>query len=165
MGHWHNQIILIQKHIEIALKCKGGQPIHRLPLEMLAGIHLLPYAFTTGIDACMQVVAWRCPDHATHLVERTEVDFLAQFQQLETLEAYRLRLPTYAVQTGLLLVRTLKHMKIKTVFVQWVAGRTFPNTEECTIIWPHYPENARARQRSVCAHFTYDDHITYPLII
>ena len=33
---------------------------------------------------------------------RTEVDILAQFQQLETLEAYRLRLPTSAVETDLL---------------------------------------------------------------
>ena len=32
---------------------------------------------------------------------RTEVDILAQFQQLETLEAYRLRLPTFAVETDL----------------------------------------------------------------
>ena len=71
---------------------------------------------------------------------RTEVSILTQFQQLEALEAYRLRLPTYAVETDLPLVRTLKRMKIKTVSVQWMAEHTFTNLDECTIIWPHYPE-------------------------
>ena len=93
---------------------------------------------------------------------RTEVDILAQFENLETLEAYRLRLPTYNTDIDLPLVRTLKWMKIKTVSVQWMAGRTFPNMTECTIIWPHYPESlapAGGVDLPVCTHFTYDDHI------
>ena len=93
---------------------------------------------------------------------RTEVDILAQFQRLENLEAYRLRLPTYPIDTDLPIVRTLKSMKIKTVSVQWMAGRTFPNMKECTIIWPHYPEMLAPGggvDLPVCTHFTYDDHI------
>ena len=54
---------------------------------------------------------------------RTEVDILTQFEQLETLEVFCLRLPTYTPKTDLPLVR--KQMKIKTVSVQWMAGRTF----------------------------------------
>ena len=64
----------------------------------------------------------------------TVVDILVQFQRLEILEAFCLRLPTYPIYTDLLLVRTLKYMKIKAVPVQWMAGVTFPNTEECTTI-------------------------------
>ena len=93
---------------------------------------------------------------------RTEVDILAQFEHLETLEAYRLRLPNYHTDVDLPIVRTLKWMKIKTVSVQWMAGRTFPNMEECTIIWPHYPESLAPGggvDLPVCTHFTYDDHI------
>ena len=93
---------------------------------------------------------------------RTEVDILAQFEHLETLEAYRLRLPNYHTDVDLPLVRTLKWMKIKTVSVQWMAGRTFPNMEECTIIWPHYPESLAPGggvDLPACTVFTYDDHI------
>ena len=59
---------------------------------------------------------------------RTEVDIHTHFEQLETLEAFRLRVPTYTIETDLPLVRTLKRMKIKTVSVQWVAGRSFPES-------------------------------------
>ena len=92
----------------------------------------------------------------------TEVDILGHFEHLETLEAFRLRLPTYTIETDLPLVRTLKRITIKTVSVQWMAGRTFSRLEECTIIWPHYPE-ALAPGGGVdlpaCTHFTYDDHV------
>jgi hypothetical protein len=91
---------------------------------------------------------------------RTEVDLLSQFQHLETLEVYCLRLPTYHIDTDLPLARTLKHMRIKTVSVQWMAGRSFPNLEECTIIWPRYPETLVAGGRvdfPLCTHFTYED--------
>jgi len=93
---------------------------------------------------------------------RTEVDILAQFQQLETIEAYGLRLPLYTLQTDLPIVRALKHMKIKAVSVQWMAGRTFPNMEDCTITWPHYPETLALGggvDLPVCTRFMYGDHI------
>ena len=93
---------------------------------------------------------------------RTEVDILAHFEHLEVFEAFRLRLPTYSLDTELPLVRTLKRMKIKTVSVQWMAGRTFPNLVDCTIIWPHYPETLAPGggvHLPICTHFAYDDHI------
>jgi len=94
---------------------------------------------------------------------RTEVDILAQFQQLEALEAYGLQIPTYTLHTDLPVVRTLKRMKIKSVSVQWMAGRTFPNMEDCTITWPHYPEMLALGggvDLPLCTHFMYCDHIT-----
>ena len=97
---------------------------------------------------------------------RNEVDILAQFGQLESLEAYRLRLPTYPIDRALPLVRTLKRMKSKTAFVQWMAGRTFPDLVDCTIIWPHYPKTLAPGgvvDLPVCTQFTFDDHITETL--
>ena len=91
---------------------------------------------------------------------QTEVDILTQFEQLVTLEAYRLRLPNYPVETDLPLVRTLKYMKINNVSVQWMAGRTFPNMAECTVIWPHRRDTLAPGggvSLPECTHFTYDD--------
>ena len=89
-----------------------------------------------------------------------EVDILPQFEQLVTLEAYRLRLPNYPVETDLPLVRTLKYMKIKLVSVQWMSGRTFPNMMECTLISPHNPQTLAPGvgvDLPECTDFTYDD--------
>ncbi len=92
----------------------------------------------------------------------TEVDILRHFEQLETLEAFHLRLPTYTIETDLPLVRTLKQITIKTVSVQWMAGRTFSKLEECIITWPRCPETLAPGggvDLPVCTHFTYDDHV------
>ena len=92
---------------------------------------------------------------------RTEVDILTSLERLETLEAHHLRLPSYSLDTDLPLVRTLKRMKIKLASVQWMAGRIFPNMEECTIIRPFYPETlgpGGGVGLPICTQFTYDDH-------
>jgi len=92
---------------------------------------------------------------------RTEVDILASFERLETLEAHHLRLPSYPIKTDLPLVRTLRRMKIKLVSVQWMVGRTFPNMEECTLIRPCSPETLAPGggvDLPTCTQFTYDSH-------
>ena len=92
---------------------------------------------------------------------RTKVDILTHFEQLETLEAHFLRLPTYTVETNLPLVRTLRRMKITAVSVQWMAGRTFPNMEECAVVSPRYPEtlsHGGGIDLPMCTQFTYDYH-------
>ena len=92
---------------------------------------------------------------------RTKVDILTHFEQLETLEAHFLRLPTYTVETNLPLIRTLRRVKITAVSVQWMAGRTFPNMEECVIIFPRYPEtlaHGGGIDLPICTQFTYEYH-------
>ena len=92
---------------------------------------------------------------------QTKVDILTHFGQLENLEVHCLRLPTYPVETNLPLIRTLKRMKIKDVSVQWMAGRTFPNMEECAIIFPRHPDtlvHGEAVGLPSCTRFTYEDH-------
>ena len=93
---------------------------------------------------------------------RIEVDILTSLKRLEILEAHHLRLPSYLLDTNLPLVRTLKHMKIKLVSVQWMAGRIFPNMEKCAIIRPLCPETLTPGGGvglPICTQFTYDDHI------
>jgi len=97
---------------------------------------------------------------------RDPADILPYFENLEVLEAYRLHLPTYGSEVDLPIVRTLKRMSIKIVSVQWMAGRTFPALEDCTIIWPHHPETLHLQggvELSVCTQFTYDDHLIEPM--
>jgi hypothetical protein len=93
-------------------------------------------------------------------------DILPYFENLQVLEAYRLHLPTYAHDVDLPLVHTLRRMSIKIVAVQWMAGRTFPDLEDCTIIWPHHPKTLRLHggvDLPVCTQFTYDDHLIEPM--
>ena len=97
---------------------------------------------------------------------RDPADILPYFENLEVLEAHRLRLPTYPCDMDLPIIRTLKRMSIKIVSVQWMAGRTFPALEECTIVWPHHPETLHLQggvDLPVCTQFTYDDHLIEPL--
>ena len=91
----------------------------------------------------------------------TAVDILTQFQQLETLDARGLFLPTYPVETNLQLVHTLKYMKINNVSVQWMAGRIFHNLKQCEIIQPLHPEMivpGCCVNLPVCTKFTYDNN-------
>ena len=97
---------------------------------------------------------------------RDPADILPYFENLEVLEAYRLHLPTYHHDVDLPIVRTLKRMSIKIVSVQWMSGRDFPSLEDCTIIWPHHPEDLPLRggvDLPVCTQFTYDDHLIEPM--
>jgi len=94
------------------------------------------------------------------------LDILPQFERLEDLYAHRLRLPLYSETTHLPLIRTLKHLFLKSTSVQWMQGRSFSKLSECTIIWPHLPETLLSRDPvnlPVCAHFEYDDHLLQPL--
>ena len=88
------------------------------------------------------------------------VDILAELHQLETLEARGLRLPPYPVEAVLPLVHTLKYMKINDVSVQWMAGRTFYNLEECEITKPLNIEMISLGCRvnlPICTKFVYDN--------
>ena len=95
-------------------------------------------------------------------------DILPYFENLEVLEAYRLRLPTYPHDMDLPIVRTLKWLNIKVVSVQWMSGRTFPVLEDCTIVWPYHPETLRLYggvDLPACTQFTYDDHLIGPISV
>ena len=108
--------------------------------------------FTTIFRALIIFKVWGSGDS-------TAVDILTQFQQLEVLDACDLCLPTYAVETDLKLVDTLKSLRINYTSIQWMVDRMFPNLEECEITQPLHCEMfvpGCSVNLPVCTKFTYD---------
>ena len=64
------------------------------------------------------------------------VDILPHFMQLEVLELTNLFLPIVESDSPLPLTHTLHHLYLKSVPIQWMGGRVFPQLGNCTIIAP-----------------------------
>ena len=64
------------------------------------------------------------------------VNLLPHFMQLEVLELTNLLLPIVDNRSPLPLARTLRHLYLKSVSIQWMGGRVFPKLENGTIIAP-----------------------------
>jgi len=95
---------------------------------------------------------------------RFETGILPYFERLETLEACGLRLPFYPPDTDLPVVRTLRHIKLKAVSIQWMVGREFPMVVECAITWPRQIEAFRdGTSLPACTSFTYEGRKPYLL--
>ena len=156
---------------------KPLEGLQSLKIEYPGGISLLPIIpfhqntiINMELSLCSALHHFMQPQFVTtfHALIRFKVQFnsispmvdiLAQFYQLETLEASGLDLPPYPVEMDLRLVHTLKYMKINRVSVQWMAGRTFPNLKECEIIEPLNPEMISLGfnvKLPICTVFTYD---------
>ena len=67
-------------------------------------------------------------------------NILPYLQRLEIFAARHLHFPIYPPNTSLPLVQTLQTLRLKSVSVQWMAGRTFPALWGCAIIFPHYAD-------------------------
>ena len=68
----------------------------------------------------------------------TPVNILPYLQGLESFTARHLHLPIYPPDTSLPLVQTLLALRLKSVSVQWMAGRIFPTLLVCIVEFPHY---------------------------
>jgi hypothetical protein len=64
------------------------------------------------------------------------VDLLPHLVQIEDFRASHLRLPTYPLEHLLPFVRTIRHLRLKAVSIQWMSGRVFDVLESCTILLP-----------------------------
>ena len=71
------------------------------------------------------------------------VDLLPHLKHLETFIASHLHLPTCPLHVDLPLTRTLHHLKLKAVSIQWMGGRTFRVLEICTLIIPLHHDSVR----------------------
>ena len=94
------------------------------------------------------------------------VDILPQLQRLETLEACRLCLPSYSPDSPLPLIHTLRFLYLKSVSVQWMAGRAFPSLERCRVIFPHHADTLQAFQPVTmpsCSFLLYNSNDLHPL--
>jgi len=133
-------------------------------------------AITTTVTPRFTVMEVFHPDAAIHLVQpahfqflsslttlrldcgRTQnpVDILPSLNKLETFEAHHLRLPIYSPGVDLPLTQILRVLHLKSVSVQWIAGRIFPALEECSIIYPHHADTIQSVYMPSCSILKYD---------
>ena len=64
------------------------------------------------------------------------VDLLPHLYQLESFNASHITFPIYHNDVDLPFVRSLRHLRLRAVSIQWMSGRTFHALEDCTIIFP-----------------------------
>ena len=64
------------------------------------------------------------------------VDLLPHLHQLEKLTVSHLSIPIYHNDVDIPCVRTLRHLSLTAVSIQWMSGRTFHALESCTLLFP-----------------------------
>ena len=86
------------------------------------------------------------------------VDILPSLAKLEIFEAHHLSLPIYASAVDLPLIQILRVLHLKSVSVQWIAGRTFPALKECSIIFPHHADAIQYVYMPSCSILKYNSN-------
>jgi len=138
---------------------------------------------TTTITSRFTVMEVFHPDAALHLVQpahfqifsslttlrlicrrmQNPVDILPYLHKLEIFEAHHLSLPTYSPGVDLPLTQTLRVLHLRSVSVQWIAGRIFPALEECSIIFPHHADALQSVYLPSCSILKYHSNKLRPL--
>jgi len=92
-------------------------------------------------------------------------DILPHLQRLERLDAQRLYLPIYPPDASLPLIQTLHSLTLKSVSVQWMAGKVFPALKRCSITYPHHSDAICVRPVTMlaCTSLAYDCNDLDPL--
>ena len=92
------------------------------------------------------------------------VDLLPHLHQLQSLTASHLPLPVYHNDVDLPFVRTLHHLRLRSVSIQWMSGRIFQVLETCTFIFPihHHVLDTFCATLPNCKDLTFEG---YPLDI
>ena len=86
------------------------------------------------------------------------VDILPSLHKLEVFEAHHLSLPIYSPAVDLPLTMILRVLHLKSVSVQWIAGRTFPALKECNIIFPHNADAIQSVYMPSCSILKYNSN-------
>jgi hypothetical protein len=92
-------------------------------------------------------------------------DILPHLQRLKEFHAQRLQLPIYSSNTSLPLIQTLRKLTLKSVSVQWMAGKVFPVLWSCSITFPHHIDTICLRPVTMphCIDLKYDSNRLDPL--
>ena len=102
-----------------------------------------------------------------HLPKRMEipVNILPHLQRLEGFYAWHLHLPSYPPDAPLPLIQTLRNLSLKSVSVQWMAGRVFPVLQSCDITFPHQIDAISLQPVTMpaCTTLRYDSNDLSPL--
>ena len=86
------------------------------------------------------------------------VDILPSLHNLEIFEAHYLSLPIYPPVVDLPLTHILRVLHLKSVSVQWVAGRIFPALEQCSIMFPCHANAFQSVYMPTCSLLKYDSN-------
>ena len=86
------------------------------------------------------------------------VDILPSLHKLEIFEAHHLSLPIYPPAVDLPLTQTLRVLRLKSVSVQWTAGRIFLALKQCSIIFPHHADTIQSVYMPSCLKLKYDSN-------
>jgi len=140
-------------------------------------------AITTTVTPRFTVMEVFHPDAALYLVQPTHfqifsslttlrlicrrmqnpVDILPSLNKLEIFEVHRLCLPIYSLGVDLPLTQILRVLHLKSVSVQWMAGRIFPALEECSIIFPHHAYTIQSVYMPSCLILKYHSNNLHTL--
>jgi len=92
-------------------------------------------------------------------------NILTHLRRLENFDAQNLYLPIYSPDTSLPLIQTLRWLALKSVSVQWMAGKVFPALWRCSITFPHHIEAICAQPVTMlaCTDLVYDSNDLDPL--
>ena len=88
------------------------------------------------------------------------IDILPQFIRLEVLEVTNLSLPSYQNDSLLPFSQILRRLYLKSVTIDWMAGRVFPLLSVCAIITPPSPFLAHDVHLPTCREFHFSHHRT-----
>jgi len=119
---------LIDRLLHI-LRTTASSKLIRVEIESTKGVLLLAPAYLS-IFHSIKVLCLDTPG-------MTEpVDLLPHLKQLETFTASQLCLSACPLDVELPLVYTLSQLNLRSVSIQWMAGRTFHALKSCTLVLP-----------------------------
>ena len=98
---------------------------------------------------------------------QSPVDILPSLQRLLTFTACHLNFPIYPPDASLPFLQTLRSLSLKSVSVQWMAGRVFPVLDVCKIIYPHQVDSIQGLQPidlPSCTQLDYESNNLGPLM-
>ena len=92
-------------------------------------------------------------------------NILPHLQRLEIFDAQHLCLPIYPLDAPLPLIQTLRDMQLKSVSVQWMAGKVFPVLQSCSITFPLQFDSICLHPVTMpaCTYLQYDSNDLDPL--
>ena len=93
------------------------------------------------------------------------VNILPHLQRLERFTARHLHLPNYPHDTHLPLIQTLHYLHLKSVSVQWMAGKDFSVLQTCNITFPHHIDTICLQPVTMpaCTSLAYESNDLGPL--
>ena len=118
-------------------------------------------SYDSMLHLAPSVLYTRCFRHIKNLkirVERMEspADILPFLERLESFEAHRLHLPSYASDIDLPLCQTLTQLRLRGVSIQWMNQRTFLRLRECILLLARGSGSIRRVDMRACRELEYD---------